>query len=104
MNRNRNKKPAVKPLEDMNVLDNFLFTELASSPEFREEFGRTLLSVFLQRKLGKITVHAQSVFQGDNPMLRGVRLDVEVKEYLDEFPDERTEENKDSTKEIEKAD
>jgi len=95
MNRNRKikRKPAVKPLEDMNVLDNFLFTELAGNPEFREQFGRIILSVFLQRKLGKITVHAQSVFQGDGPMLRGIRLDVEVKEYLDEAADGMTEED-----------
>ena len=35
MNKNRKKKPAVKPLEEMNVMDNFLFTELASSPELQ---------------------------------------------------------------------
>jgi len=104
MNRNRKKKPAVKPLEDMNVMDNFLFTELAGNPELREKFGRTVLSVFLQRKLGKITVHAQSVFQGDSPLLRGIRLDVEVKEYLDEFSEAITEESKDTTEKKEKAD
>ena len=107
MNRNSkiNKKPAVKPLEDMNVLDNFLFTELAGSPEFREQFGRIILSVFLQRKLGKITVHAQSVFQGDSPVLRGVRLDVEVKEYLDEAANGMTVEDEEDTKDLsEKAD
>jgi len=104
MNRNRKKKPAVKPLEDMNVMDNFLFTELAGNPELREKFGRTVLSVFLQRKLGKITVHAQSVFQGDSPLLRGIRLDVEVKEYLDEFSEAITEESKDTIEKIEKAD
>jgi len=104
MDKKRVKKPVVKPLEEMNVMDDFLFNELASNPELGENFGRTLLSVLLQRKLGRITVHAQSVFQGDSPLLRGIRLDVEVKEYLDEFSEAITEESKDTTEKKEKAD
>lgn len=104
MDKKRVKKPVVKPLEEMNVMDDFLFNELASNPELGEKFGRTLLSVLLQRKLGRITVHAQSVFQGDSPMLRGIRLDVEVKEYLDELPEGITEDREDIAEGLKKAD
>ena len=80
MNRNKQRKP----LEQMDVMDDFMMNELASHPTEGEKFGRTMLSVLLQRKIGKITIKAQSVFQGDTPELRGIRLDVEIREQLDE--------------------
>ena len=84
MNRNKQRKP----LEQMDVMDDFMMNELASHPTEGEKFGRTMLSVLLQRKIGKITIKAQSVFQGDTPEFRGIRLDVEIREQLDEEADE----------------
>jgi len=63
-----------------------MITELDSHPTEGKKFARTLLSVLLQRKIGDITVHAQSVFQGDTPELRGIRLDVEIVEKNRPFP------------------
>ena len=77
-----------KALEEMDVMDDFMITELASHPTEGKKFARTLLSVLLQRKIGDITVHAQSVFQGDTPELRGIRLDVEIVEKLERSPEE----------------
>lgn len=75
-----NRKQRRKPLEEMNVIDDFMMNALASHPTEGEKFGRTLLSVLLQKKIGSITIQPQSVFQGDTPDLRGVRLDVEILE------------------------
>ena len=82
-----NRKQRRKPLEEMNVMDDFMMNALASHPTEGEKFGRTLLSVLLQKKIGKITIQSQSVFQGDNPDLRGVRLDVEILEKSDKEGD-----------------
>ena len=84
MNQNRKRKA----LEEMDVMDDFMITELASHPTEGKKFARTLLSVLLQRKIGEITVHAQSVFQGDTPELRGIRLDVEITEKIDDSREE----------------
>lgn len=79
-----NRKQRRKPLEEMNVIDDFMMNALASHPTEGEKFGRTLLSVLLQKKIGSITIQSQSVFQGDTPDLRGVRLDVEILEKSEE--------------------
>ena len=84
MKENRKRKA----LEEMDVMDDFMITELASHPTEGKKFARTLLSVLLQRKIGDITVHAQSVFQGDTPELRGIRLDVEITEKIDHSTEE----------------
>ena len=52
----------------------------ASDPDVGEDFCRTLLSVLLQRKIGRVKVTSQCVLPGTGLGLRGVRLDVEVKE------------------------
>ena len=82
MNQSRKRKA----LEEMDVMDDFMITELVSHPTEGKKFARTLLSVLLQRKIGDITVQAQSVFQGDTPELRGIRLDVEITEKIDSSP------------------
>ena len=69
-----------KTLENMNVLDDFLMSQLAADAEYGEAFCRRLLSSLLSRKIGKLKVNAQKVFPGLLPSLRGIRLDVEVEE------------------------
>ena len=91
-----------KALEEMDVMDDFMITELASHPTEGKKFARTLLSVLLQRKIGDITVHAQSVFQGDTPELRGIRLDVEITQHsiIENVKDEATQSIHDSVEKI----
>lgn len=79
MNRNRKRKP----LEQMDVMDDFMMNELAAHPTEGKKFGRTLLSVLLQRKIGEVTIKVQSILQGDSPEFRGIRLDVEIRERVD---------------------
>ena len=68
----------MKTLEEMNVLDNFMFNAIAMDPEISVLFFREMLSVMLEREIGDIVVKAQSVMQGDMPELRGIQLDVEI--------------------------
>ena len=74
-------------LEDLNLIDNFLFGSVVSYPEYGEMFSRYLLKVVLGREVGRLKVIPQSVFYGSDIKLHGTMLDV----YLEEL-DEETEE------------
>ena len=69
-----------KSLEELNVLDNFLASAVASDRKVGEIFCRTVLSVLLEREIGNIRVHAQRFVSALTPALRGIRMDVEVEE------------------------
>ncbi|MCR5800975.1 MAG: Rpn family recombination-promoting nuclease/putative transposase [Lachnospiraceae bacterium] len=77
-------------LNEMNLIDDFLMKLVASNPDYGDDFCRTLLSVLLEKKIGKVKVVAQSVIPGISPLHRGVRLDVEVEEIEDKNDDEFT--------------
>lgn len=70
-----------KPFEELNVIDDFLMTAVASDEEVGVPFCRAILSVLLQRRIGKIRVISQRTIPALTPHMRGVRLDVEVEEY-----------------------
>lgn len=72
-----------KALEDMDVMDDFLMSQLASDEEFGKEFCRTLLSSLLQRKVGSLSIRTQRMLPAAAPELRGIRMDVEVEELED---------------------
>ena len=42
--------------------------------------------ILLDMKIGRVSVRAQPFLPGNIPGLRGIQLDVEVTEYLDENP------------------
>ena len=69
-----------KSLEELNVLDNFLASAVASDRKVGEIFCRTVLSVLLEREIGNIRVHAQRFVSALTPAMRGIRMDVEVEE------------------------
>lgn len=48
-----------KRFEELDVLDDFLISAIAAVPEIGEAFCRRILSVLLQREIGKIKVTAQ---------------------------------------------
>ncbi len=73
-----------KSFEELNVIDDFLITAVAADREVGEEFCRTVLSVLLQRKIGRIHVTAQRIIPASAPMLRGIRMDVEIEEFGEE--------------------
>ena len=70
----------VKPLEELNVLDDFLMSAITNDPDVGVPFCRTLLSVLLQRKIGKVRIISQRSIPALTPELRGIRMDVEVEE------------------------
>ncbi len=67
-------------LEDLNLLDDFLFNKIVSHPEYGEQFSRELLRVILGKNVGKLQVIPQKVYYGSHPQFHGTRLDV----YLEE--------------------
>ena len=73
-----------KKFEELNVIDDFLMNAVATDETVGVPFCRALLSVLLQRKIGKIKVIPQRTIPALTPKMRGIRLDVEVEEYQGE--------------------
>ena len=71
-----------KKLEELDVMDDFLMSAIASNPEVGVPFCRRLLSVLLQREIGQVRVMAQYSIPAATPGLRGIRMDVEVEEIV----------------------
>ena len=69
-----------KTLEELNVLDDFLMNAIVATPEIGEVFCKTVLSVLLQKKIGRIKVVSQRMIPPYTPEHRGIRMDVEVQE------------------------
>ena len=69
-----------KRLEDMNLLDDFLFNAVMTFPGIGERFCR--LQVVLGREIGRLRVVAQRAFGGRDEGFRGARLDVLAEEEL----------------------
>ena len=70
-----------RTLEELNVLDDFLFHVLASDREVGVPFCQILLSTLLQRSIGQIRIVAQHMIPAFTPEHRGIRMDVEVEEF-----------------------
>lgn len=69
-----------RKLEDLNLMDDFLFNRVMSDPVYGEEFARTLLEIIFHRKMGPLSVIPQKAEYGIDPRCHGIRLDV----YIDE--------------------
>lgn len=74
-----------RPLEELNVIDDFLMNAIANDPDVGEPFCRTMLSVLLQRPIGKLKIRAQRVIPALTPEHRGIRMDVEIEEELNDL-------------------
>lgn len=70
-------------VEDMNLMDDFLFNAIMSYPGIGEQFGRELLKIIFKRDFGKLTVLPQREYYGTNTEQHGARLDVLLEEELD---------------------
>lgn len=69
-----------KPLEEMNVIDDFLFTEIMSDEENGLEVCRMILNCVLKRKVGNIRFTAQRSVPGVSERSHGIRIDAYVTE------------------------
>lgn len=70
----------MKPLEEMNLVDDFLAHSLASHKIYGEEASRFILECILQRRVQHLTVVSRKTWYGEASQGHGVRLDL----YLDE--------------------
>ncbi len=72
-----------RSLEELNVMDDFLFSVLTADREVGIPFCRTVLSVLLQRTIGNLRIVSQRVIPALRPGLRGISMDVEILEAKD---------------------
>ena len=73
---------AKRKLEDLNLLDNFLFGSMVTHPELGESFVRELLQIIFNRQFAKLIVVPQKVYYGTDTDIHGARLDVYLEESL----------------------
>ena len=69
-----------RKLEELNLLDDFLFNAMLAYPDTGEAFIRKLLETLFDRKFPHLKIRAQESFAGSNTDLRGARLDVYIEE------------------------
>ena len=67
-----------KKLEEVNLLDDFLFNAMMTYPEMGERFTRKILKLLFNKEFRNLKVIAQKSYGGLNTDLRGARLDVYV--------------------------
>ena len=79
-----------RTVEELNLIDDFLFYKMISHPEFGEEFSRELLRIILGKEVGKLQVVPQKVYYGSDPQTHGTRLDVYMEENEEGNPEDAT--------------
>lgn len=70
----------MKPLEEMNVIDDFLFTEIMSDEKNGLMVCRMILEAVLKRKIGRIEYTAQKLVPGISERTHGIRMDAYITE------------------------
>lgn len=71
---------ARKTLEELNLIDNFLFGLMMTNPEVNEAFVRKIVKVILGKQIERIRVVPQKIFYGTDTAYHGTRLDVYIEE------------------------
>lgn len=86
MTKTENRGAARKPrrLEELNLIDDFLFQELVSREEDGEEFCRIVLSTILGRPVRKVKVIPQKNILGADTDKHGIRMDAYIEEVAEE--------------------
>ena len=69
-----------KELEDMNLVDNFLFGTAVSNEEYGPLIAGTILETIFHRKIKIKNVQSEKVVWPSNPELHGIRLDAYIEE------------------------
>lgn len=72
-----------RKLEDLDLLDNFLFQEMLSWEE-GEEFARILLSTILDKEIHKVRIISQKSILGADTDRHGIRLDAYIEDFSGE--------------------
>jgi len=69
-----------RPIEELNLIDNFLFHTVVTQGEDGEEFCRILLSTILGKRIRTVRVVAQQSIPGLDTNLHGIRMDAYVED------------------------
>ena len=80
----RPKGGCMKTIDELDLLDDYLNNAVASNKEIGELCYRRVLSVLLQKEIGKLRIVCQRTLPAFLPGLRGIRMDVEIKELRGE--------------------
>lgn len=67
---------AKRTLQDLNLLDDFLFGSVVSYPKIGEAFVRELLTTIFGKTFENLTIIPQKTYYGSDTDLHGARLDV----------------------------
>lgn len=76
-------KRVFRPLEDLDLIDNFLFQQLLSQEGDGEEFAKILLSTILEKPIRKVRITPQKTILGVDTCNHGVRLDAYIEDVSD---------------------
>ena len=79
-----------KTLQDLSLIDNFLFGAMMTDPDVGIPFSRKLIKLILGKEISDIQITPQKVFYGVDTDMHGARLDVYIEETVN--PDGETEE------------
>ena len=83
---NTTTKPCHRRLEDLNLLDDFLFRQMLLQEDTGEEFCRILLSTILRKPIRKVHVVPQKDIPGIDTHRHGIRMDTYIKAVSDDLP------------------
>ena len=72
-----------RKLEELNVIDDFLFQEIMAREGEGEEFGRILLKTILGKEFKSVKVSVQRNVLGKNTDKHGIRIDA----YIEAVPE-----------------
>lgn len=67
-----------RKLEELNLLDDFLFNEMTEKEGVNEKFCRILLETILMRELGKVKIITQKKVQGRGTDKHGIVIDAYI--------------------------
>ena len=80
MNETNKSVRKITPLEEMNVIDDFLFYEMLYDEEHGKEACRLILERVLKCSIGNIQYTAQKMIPGISETGQGIRLDAYITE------------------------
>lgn len=84
VSKNKQSEKGFRPIEELNLIDNFLFHTVLTQGEDGERLCRILLSTVLGRPIRKVRIVAQQSVLGLDTDLHGIRLDAYVEDISDE--------------------
>jgi predicted transposase/invertase (TIGR01784 family) len=82
------KTATKRTIEELNLIDDFLFTEMMLDKESAEHFAKMLIKRATGLNIDKVTIDYQKVVNGMDTDLHGIRLDMSVTEELEEEQEE----------------